>query len=46
VIPLYAELLAEERRAGPRQAIEAAGQLLERRLKDSGSDYDHFVLEI
>ncbi|MGD8588320.1 MAG: PAS domain-containing protein [Chromatiales bacterium] len=46
VIPLYTELLAEERRVGAKHAIEASNQLLQRRLQEYGSDYDHFVLEI
>jgi PAS domain S-box-containing protein len=46
IAPLYAELLAEERRVGAKQAIQAASQLLQRRLQEYGSDYDHFVLEI
>jgi PAS domain S-box-containing protein len=46
IMPLYAELLAEERRVGAQQAIPKGNQLLERRLGEFGSDYDHFVLEI
>ena len=46
IIPLYTDLLVEERRVGAKQAIQAASQLLQHRLNDYGSDYDHFVLEI
>ena len=46
IIPLYVDLLAEERRAGAKQAILKGNQLLQRRLHEFGSDYDHFVLEI
>ena len=46
IIPLYAELLAEERRAGAKHAIQMANQRFQRRLQEYGSDYDHFVLKI
>jgi PAS domain S-box-containing protein len=44
--PIYADLLAEERRAGAKQAIQASSRMLQSRLSEYGSDYDHFVLEI
>ncbi|EGW54963.1 PAS domain-containing protein [Candidatus Endoriftia persephonae] len=44
--PIYAEMLAVEQRAGARQAIQASTQLLQAKLTDYGSDYEHFVLEI
>lgn len=44
--PIYADLLAEERRVGAKLAIPASSQLLQRRLREFGSEYDRFVLKI
>jgi PAS domain S-box-containing protein len=44
--PIYRELLAEEQRVGARLAIQTSRRLLQAKLDDFGSDYDHFVLEI
>jgi len=39
-------MLAVEQRTGARQAIQASTQLLQAKLTDYRSDYEHFVLEI
>lgn len=47
VIPLYAELLAEERRhADPRDAIAASSRMLDATLARSGMDYGQFVFSL
>jgi PAS domain S-box-containing protein len=44
--PLYSEMLEAEKAAGPKQAIDAAKQILQQYLNASGRTYEHFVLEI
>jgi len=46
IAPIYAEMLAVEREAGAKGAIEASGQLLQQKLDATGKSYEHFVLEI
>lgn len=43
---IYREMLAEEQRGGVKQGIQASSQLLQAKLADYGTDYEHFVLEI
>ncbi|MCB1760456.1 MAG: PAS domain-containing protein [Gammaproteobacteria bacterium] len=46
ITPLYGEMLAAEKAAGPKQAMEAAKKILHQRLSATGTTYEHFVLEI
>ncbi|WP_370278990.1 PAS domain-containing protein [Pontibacterium sp.] len=43
---LYAELLAEEQRVGPRDAIDASLSLLTSKLNQLNLSYDEFILSI
>lgn len=42
VSPLYAEMLAEERRVGAKSAIEASTLILENKLNELGTSYEEF----
>ena len=44
--PLYAEMLAREKAAGPKAAIDASRVILEQRCAASGVSYDEFVLAL
>ncbi|MET0104329.1 MAG: PAS domain-containing protein [Sedimenticola sp.] len=44
--PLYAELLEAEHQAGPDRALEASRQLLQSKLDEQRTDYDHFILAL
>lgn len=46
VADLYRAMLAEEARAGARDAMAASGALLNRILAEKGVDYDEFVLTL
>lgn len=46
VEPLYARMLAAERVAGTKGAIEAGTRVLHEQLVQYGKDYEYFVLEI
>ncbi len=46
VAPIYAEMLAAEKTAGPKNAIEASTRILQSKLADLGTNYEHFALEI
>jgi len=43
--PIYQEMLNEEKRVGPKEAIEASLVLLNQKL-EAGVDYDRFVLSL
>lgn len=44
--PIYREMLEAERRAGPAKAMEASIALLEGKLKNLGTTYERFILNI
>ncbi len=44
VEPIYREMLAAEKAAGPKQAIEAGSQVLQKHLERGNQDYEAFVL--
>ncbi|MET0119142.1 MAG: PAS domain-containing protein [Sedimenticola sp.] len=44
--PLYAELLEAEHQAGPDRALEASRKLLQSKLDEQRTDYDHFILAL
>ena len=46
VSDLYAAMLAEENRAGPRDAVAASTVLLNKLLKERGETYEKFILSI
>ncbi len=47
MIPIYAQMLAEEQRAGPKRAIEASQALLMNIIKEAGHDtYETFILSV
>jgi hypothetical protein len=42
---LYREMLAQEKSAGPREAIAASTQVMEKAIQDQGFDsYETFIL--
>lgn len=47
VAPVYAQMVAEEQRAGPKKAIEASQTLLMNIIKEAGHDsYETFILSL
>lgn len=46
VEPVYAQMLAKEREAGPQAAIETSRVLLEEQYRSKGGTYDEFVLAL
>lgn len=46
VTPLYARMLAEEQRAGPKQAMNASSNLLMDFLNDKGMSYEELVIAL
>ncbi len=44
--PIYREMLEAERQAGPKEAIAASTKLLQHRLNELNTDYEHFVLSL
>ena len=46
ISPIYAELLAIEKKAGPKEAIGAATSHLLQLLKNNGQSYEEFILSL
>lgn len=46
VSQLYAQMLAEEKKVGPKQAIEAAGKILTDFLNDKGLSYEELIIAL
>jgi len=46
ISPIYAELLAIEKKAGPKEAINAATTHLLQLLKNNGQSYEEFILSL
>ena len=46
MVPVYAEMLAKEKEAGPKDAVETSRRLLEQRFQSRGMTYEEFVLAL